>query len=124
MPTARGSTTAVVSGTKVYVIGGNGSTLRLNTVEAYDTVADSWATEAPLLVGKSEPAGGLLATTVVSADGTTTSGPSGDNEAYNIATKKWSALTADATRRNAACLALCRGNFTCQAATPPPAPSV
>jgi uncharacterized repeat protein (TIGR03803 family) len=104
MPTARGSTAAVVVGTKVYVIGGNGTSIqRLNTVEAYDTVADSWTTEAPLLVGKSEPAGGLLGTTVVSPDGTTTSGPSGDNEAYNTSTNTWSALTADATARNAAC---------------------
>jgi hypothetical protein len=53
----------------------------------------------------------LLGTTVVSADGTTASGPSGDNEAYNIATNKWSALTADATWRNAACYGAMSGQL-------------
>jgi len=112
MPTARGSTAAVVAGTTVYVIGGNGSSiLRLNTVEAYDTVADTWTTKAVLLNGKSEPAAGLIGTTIVSADGTTTSGPSGDNEAYNASTNKWSALTADATARNAACYGAVSGQL-------------
>ncbi|HET6178397.1 MAG TPA: hypothetical protein VFE61_15795, partial [Candidatus Sulfotelmatobacter sp.] len=35
----------------------------------------------------------------------------GDNEAYNVSTNKWSALTADATARNAACYGAISGQL-------------
>ena len=109
MPTARGSAAAVVDGTSIYVIGGNGSTQRLNTVEKYVPSTNTWAEEAPLLVGKSEPAGGLLGSTIVSACGYTASGDNGDNEEYNVSKNSWSALTADPTARNATCFGAISG---------------
>jgi kelch-like protein 2/3 len=103
MLTARFSAAAVVKNNIIYVIGGNGSTLRLKTVESYNPATNSWTTEAPLLVGKSEPSVGLVGTTIVAADGYTASGDTGDNEAYNTSTNSWSALAADPTLRNGAC---------------------
>src|SRR5258708_12153532 len=109
MPTARGRAAAVVDGTAIYGIGGNGSTNRLNTVEKYVPSIDTWTEEAPLLVGKSEPTAGLLGTTIVSADGYTASEDTGDNEEYNVSTNTWSALAADPTPRNADCFGAISG---------------
>ena len=103
MPTARGSAAAVVNAGMIYVIGGNGSTARLNTVEKYNPATDTWSTEAPLLTGKSEPSAGLVGTTIVAAGGFTVSSDTGDNEGYNVSTNKWSALTFDPAPRNASC---------------------
>jgi len=103
MPTARGSAAAVVDGTAIYVIGGNGTTLRLDTVEKFVPSTDTWTEEAPLLVGKSEPSAGLLGTKIVAADGFTTSGFTGDNEGYDTSTNIWSSLASDPTARNASC---------------------
>ncbi len=111
MPTARGSAAAVVDGGMIYVIGGNGATLRLNTVEKYNPATDTWSTEAPLLTGKSEPSAALLGTTIVAAGGYTTSGDTGDNEGYNVSTNKWNALTFDPTPRNAGCFASLLGQL-------------
>jgi hypothetical protein len=52
MLTARGSTAAAVDGNAIYVIGGNGSTLRLNTVEKNVPSTNTWTEKAPLLVGE------------------------------------------------------------------------
>ena len=101
MPTARGSVTAAVDSGAIYVMGGNGATLRLANVEKYVPASNTWTEEAPLLVGKSEPSAGLLGTTIVTAGGYATSGDNGDNEGYSVSTNKWSALTADPTARNA-----------------------
>jgi N-acetylneuraminic acid mutarotase len=105
MPTARDSAVAVVEKNIIYVIGGNGSNgnYRLNTVESYNPSTDTWAEEAPLLVGKSEPSGGLIGSTIVVADGFTLSGLTGDNEEYNAASNSWTARTPDPVPRNGAC---------------------
>ena len=104
MPTARRSIAATVENNIIYVVGGfSVSGGRLDTVEAYDPATNSWTEEAPLLVGKSEPAVGLVGTTIVSADGYNGSTDNGDNEGYNAATNKWTALKADPKPRNAAC---------------------
>lgn len=111
MPTARGSIAAAVDGNAIFVIGGNGSTLRLANVEKYVPSTNSWTEEAPLLVGKSEPSTTLLGSTIVAAGGYTTSGDTGDNESYNVSTNKWSALTADPTPRNASCYGALSGQL-------------
>lgn len=113
MPTARDSVAAVVEKNIVYVIGGNGSNgvLRLNTVESYNPATDTWTEEAPLLAGKSEPSAGLIGSTIVTADGYTLSGMTGDNEGYNAAANSWKALAADPTPRNAACSGSVGGLF-------------
>ena len=103
MPIARGSMpAAVVDGTSIYVMGGNGTTLRLDNLEKFDTTTDTWTEESPLLVGRSETSGGLLGTTIVSADGNTNSGPTGDTEAYNVSTNAWSTLDGRSDRRRGA----------------------
>ena len=109
MPTARGSAAAVVDAGAIYVIGGNGSTLRLTTVEKYVPSTNTWTEEAPLLVGKSEPTAALLGTTIVSSDGYTTSGDTGDNESYTVSTNTWKSVAADPNPRNANCFGAVSG---------------
>jgi len=109
MPTARGSAAAVVDAGAIYVIGGNGSTLRLTTVEKYVPSPNTWTEEAPLLVGKSEPTAALLGTTIVSSDGYTTSGDTGDNESYTVSTNTWKSVAADPNPRNANCFGAVSG---------------
>ncbi len=112
MPIARGSIpAAVVDGKSIYVMGGNGTTLRLDNLEKYDTTTDTWTEESPLLVGRSETTGGLLGTTIVSSDGDTNSGPTGDTEAYDVSTNTWSELTADPTARGGPCFAAISGQL-------------
>ena len=80
MLTARGSAAAAVDANAIYVVGGNGSTPRLKNVEKYVPSTNTWTEEAPLLVGKSESTAGLLGSTIVSADGYSSSGDTGDND--------------------------------------------
>ena len=84
--------------------------MRLNTVEKYNITTNTWTEEAPLLVGKSDPSAGLVGSTIVAADGYTTSEDTGDNEAYNIATNKWSS-EADPKPRNASCFGAISGQL-------------
>jgi hypothetical protein len=73
MPTAKNSIRAVVDKGIVYVVGGyNGS--RLTTVESYDPATNIWTEEAPLLVGVSDSAVGLVGGAIVSAGGLANSG--------------------------------------------------
>jgi hypothetical protein len=81
----------------------------LYNVEKYTPSTDTWVEESPLLVGKSDASIGLLGATIVAADGYTASGDTGDNEAYNVTTNAWSALTADPSPRNASCFGTLNG---------------
>jgi hypothetical protein len=114
MPTARCSAVAVVANNIIYVIGGyNGS--RLNTVEAYNPATNTWAEAAKLLLGKSEISGGLFGTAktgfmIVAADGFSGS-DTGDNEAYNVATNKWTSLASDPDTRNGSCFGVIGGKL-------------
>lgn len=104
MPTARDSIYAVVEKGIVYVIGGyspNGG--RLATVESYDPVANTWTKRAPLKVGKSLPAVGLLGSTIVAAGGLANSGIVADNEGYNAVANKWRKLSPVPTARQGGC---------------------
>ncbi len=107
MPTARNSISAVVDKVAdkeiIYVIGGYSSGSRLTTVESYNPGTNTWTEEAPLLVGKSSAAVGLLGATIIAADGLTNSGFTGDSEGYSATKNKWTTLTADPTPRVAAC---------------------
>ncbi len=47
MPTARGSITAAVDSGAIYVIGGNGATLRLANVEKYVPSTNTWTKKRP-----------------------------------------------------------------------------
>jgi len=104
MPTTRESAAAAVEKNVIYVIGGvDQHQNRLNTVESYNPVTDTWTEEAPLLVGKSEPSAGLIGSTIVAADGFTSSWDTGDNEGYSASTNSWQSLASDPTPRNSAC---------------------
>lgn len=104
MPTARCSAAAVVDKSKIiFVIGGYANGQRLSTVEAYNPATDSWTEKASLLVGKSEPAAGLIGTTIAAAGGYTQSGDTGDNEGYNITANSWTSIKSDPTARNGSC---------------------
>ena len=54
MPTGRQDVAIAVVKNIIYVIGGANNVGRLNTVESYDPATDTWTTEAPLLIAKSE----------------------------------------------------------------------
>jgi N-acetylneuraminic acid mutarotase len=59
---------AAVENDLIYVIGGyNGK--YLPTVESYNPATNAWTKEAHLMVGESDPSVGLIATTIVAADG-------------------------------------------------------
>ncbi len=106
MPTARNGTLAVVEGGKVYVMGGNlgGGANFVATVESYNPATNTWATETSMASAKDFPAGGLIGTTIVSADGAPSgSQVTGDTEGYNATTNSWSELAADPTARTGAC---------------------
>src|ERR1035438_8757864 len=99
---------AVVENGIIYVVGGyNGA--RVNTVVAYDPVADTWSTLAPLNVAKSQPALGLIGSTIVAAGGLTNSGVTTDNEGYNAATNSWTTLAPLPTARQAGCFGVSAG---------------
>ncbi len=112
MPTARDSIQAVVANGIIYVIGGfNNGSDRLNTVQSYNPATDTWSKEAPLLVGKSSVALGLVGSTIVAAGGLENSGVTGDNEGYNSSTNSWEKLTPDATARQAGCVGTMGGQL-------------
>jgi uncharacterized repeat protein (TIGR03803 family) len=106
MPTARNGTLAVVEKNIVYVMGGNlgnGANF-VATVESYNPATNTWTEETPMDSAKDFPAGGLIGTTIVAADGAPSgSVVTGDTESYNAATNEWSELTADPTARTGPC---------------------
>ena len=105
MPTARASIGSSVEKGVIYVVGGvngDGHT-RLNTVEAFNPATNTWTTEAPLLAGKSEVSVGLVGSTLIAADGYTTSADTGDNEGYTASTNTWKSLASDPTPRHDSC---------------------
>jgi hypothetical protein len=111
MLTARDSITAVVYNGIIYVIGGfsNGGD-RLKVVESYNPATDAWTEEAPLSVGKSSSATGLLGSTIVAA-GLADSGASGDDEGYESSTGSWKTLISDPTARWGGCSASISGQL-------------
>jgi N-acetylneuraminic acid mutarotase len=114
MPTARNSVPAVVDKDVIYVIGGYDpdTGVFLATVESYNTTADAWTEESPLLISKAWEAVGLLGTTVVAADGQTSGGSvTGDNEGYNARKNTWAKLTADPTPRLETCFSAIKGQL-------------
>jgi len=106
MPTARWGSAAVVEKNIIYVIGGvDVGENRLATVESYNPATNTWTEEAPLLLGANDAvAAGLLATTIVVADGTPASDVvTGDAEGYDAITNTWTALATDPTARVGSC---------------------
>jgi hypothetical protein len=61
------------------------------------------------LTGVSELSTGLLGSTIVAADGFSSSGDSGTTEGYKVSTNAWSALASDANPRNASCFGVVSG---------------
>jgi len=110
MPTARdGAAVAVVNNT-IYVIGGNvgGNGVWVATVESYTPATNTWQEESPMLTAKTNTSAGLFGSktggyTIVDGDGYSLSGETGDNEAYDVLTNTWSALSSDPTPRDASC---------------------
>jgi uncharacterized repeat protein (TIGR03803 family) len=114
MPTTRGDAAAAVEDGIIYVIGGSVQFQgeRLNTVESYNPATNTWKEESPMLDTKSEPAVGVIGTTIISADGYNPStGDTGDNEAYSVTNNAWTALTSDPQPRDEACSAAIGGNL-------------
>jgi hypothetical protein len=88
----RAGMAAAAIGNTIYVVGGDPATggdpsIPLATVEAYDTLTNTWTTKAPMLTTRSAPAAaaidGILY--VIGGDG------SGSVEAYDPATNTWTA---------------------------------
>ena len=60
-------------------------------------------------VGKSEVSVGLLGSTIVAADGFTTSGDTGNNEGYSATTDTWKSLASDPAPRHDSCYGVING---------------
>jgi N-acetylneuraminic acid mutarotase len=109
--------TTAVDKNVIYVFGGDttdiGSGQWLSNVESYDIEGNAWTDEASMLVARGWAAAGLFGTVIVAADGNP--GPpkymTGDNEAYNVKTNKWSELQADPTPRDAPCYSAIGGKL-------------
>ncbi len=109
MPTATDSVNAVVLNNLIYVVGGYDGA-RSSLAQVYNPATDTWSTASNLLVPKSSSVLGVLGTTLVSSGGLENNGsPTGDTEGFSGSA--WSALTADATPRNAACGAAISGQL-------------
>jgi hypothetical protein len=103
MPASLNSIYAVVENGIIYVIGGyNGG--RVTTLLAYNPATDTWSTLGSLKVGKSQPAVGLIGSTIIAAGGLSTDNTNAttDNEGYNAATNSWTTLAPLPTARQAA----------------------
>ena len=81
----------------------------MTTVEKYVPSTNTWTGEAPLLTGVSDVSAGLLGSSIVAADGYTTTGDLGTTEGYEVSTNTWSALTSDPNPRNASCYGVISG---------------
>lgn len=104
MPTARVAAVAAVYKSVIYVIGGQDAAFNaLAIVESYNPATNTWTEETPLLTAKSFLSAGALGSTIVAADGRSSSGDTGDNEGYSVLANSWRALIADPTGRDNAC---------------------
>lgn len=113
LPTALEAAFAVVEKNIIYVMGGVNTGSQnccdwdvFNFVESYNPATNTWTEEAPLLVAKLVSSGGLIAKTIVAADGVTQCCPgswTGDTEGYDASTNAWSPLNSDPTPRGYAC---------------------
>jgi uncharacterized repeat protein (TIGR03803 family) len=112
MPTARNGARAVVENNIIYVIGGYNGIDFLSTVESYNPATNTWKTEASMSGVKGTPAAGLIASTIVVADGTNApDSVTGDTEGYSVSTNKWTTLTSDPNPRTGPCDGVISGNL-------------
>jgi N-acetylneuraminic acid mutarotase len=111
-PGAREGAVAVANKGIVYVIGGTTAQFtRLNNVQSYNPATNSWTEEMPLSVPKASPANGLIRTTIIAASGEAASGPTSDNEGYDVLANRWSPLDAEPNPRVATCSGAIGGNL-------------
>jgi N-acetylneuraminic acid mutarotase len=99
MPTAR-SLLATVTGPdgRIYAIGGEDASGRLNTVEVYDPSTDKWSTVASMPTARNHLAATMGPNNLIYAIG----GVGGGNnvEAYNSKTNKWTTVAPMPTARH------------------------
>ena len=105
MPITNDNIYATVENNVIYVMGGfsQSSQQRLTTVFSYNPATDTWSELAPLNVGKSLPAIGLLGSTIVAAGGLANGGVTADNEGYNAVTNTWQSLAPFPAGTQASC---------------------
>jgi N-acetylneuraminic acid mutarotase len=103
MPTSRNSIRAAVDNNIIYVIGGCCGGPRDANVESYDPATNTWTEEAPMFVGKSDSAVGLLGGTIISAGGLANSGLTEDNEGYKVKKNSWATLTPSPNEMGGGC---------------------
>ncbi len=93
--TPRTRASAVVLNNLIYVVGGYNTGITnlnggyLGVVEAYDPVANQWASEAGLGLGVANTGLGVLNGTLYAFGGITNSGPSSFMAAYNPSSNSW-----------------------------------
>src|ERR1700734_189541 len=118
LPTAAKSMYAVSYNGIIYVVGGccDASNNRLATVFAYNPAKDSWMERRSLHVGKSNPALGVLGTTmgttIIAAGGYLTDGEvTTDDEIYSPYWNAWKTIAPIPTARTAGCFGVISGSF-------------
>ena len=104
---------AVVENNIIYVVGGfNSGGGRLTSTLSCSPSTNAWSMLAPLKVGKSDSATGLLGAPIVSAGGLGSSAVITDTEGYNAATNTWTTLAPIPTARQAGCFGVIGNGHT------------
>ena len=114
LPIAENSMYAVSYNGIIYVVGGccDASNNRLATVFAYNPAKDSWMERRSLHVGKSNPALGVLGTTIIAAGGYLTDGEvTTDDEIYSPYWNAWKTIAPLPTARTAPCFGVISASF-------------
>ena len=112
MPIVNDNVYATVENNIIYMVGGysQANQSRRNNVLSYNPATDTWTTLAPLKVGKSEPAIGLIGSTIIAAGGLANGGATTtDTEGYNAATNSWTTLAPLPSSRQAGCFGVIAG---------------
>ncbi len=98
-------------GSKIYAIGGYNNNGYLNTVQAYDTVANAWTAQAPMPTARYFLAVAGSGGNLYAIGGSGTIGSSNTVEAYDPVANAWTTKTPMPTARNGLAAAGSGGNI-------------
>ena len=111
MPTPRASAAAAAGGPEIYVMGGTNQEGVANTVEAFDTINDSWRPIAPMPTARQGLVAAAIGPKIYAIGGFDGQSFTGVVECYNVTTEAWTTLAEMPTPRVAAAVAVLWGKI-------------